>query len=377
MALHAADDGALFVRMNAMRWQRLWSCAAPVCLFVVTLSGCGTPGAPQPPSLNLPEPATDLSAIRAGNQVSLSWTVPKKSTDKLILKDSVTVRVCRQETKGTCVDAGTELLAPGADATWNETLSPSLNQGAPRTLTYFVELKNRNGRSAGLSNSAVVLAGVPPSPVIGLRIEMRKQGAVLQWIPNDEAAPVRLQRKLLTPPATKPKEGLATPPPEPVKQDLLIENVMQGQALDKSIHFGETYEYRAQRIRRVTFDGKTLELAGELSQPVQIEAADVFPPAVPAGLVAVVTRGENGAETAIDLSWEPDTEPDIAGYRVYRREDDAVWERISPAEPVVGPAFHDVHVQAGHTYSYTVSAIDQGGHESARSAETQETVPTS
>ncbi len=376
MALHAADHEAHFVRLNAMRWQRFWSWATPVCLFAISLSGCGTPGAPQPPSLYLPVPVTDLSATRAGNRVSLSWTVPKKSTDKLILKDSVTVRVCRQETKSTCVNAGTELLAPGADATWNETLPASVDEGAPRKLSYFVELKNRNGRSAGLSNSAVVLAGVPPSPVIGLRVEMRKQGAVLHWIPNDEEAPVRLQRKLLTPPATKPREGLATPPPEPVEKNLLIEDVMQGQALDKSVHFGETYEYRAQRIRRVTLDGKTLELAGELCPPVQIEAADVFPPAVPMGLVAVVTRGENGAETAIDISWEPDTEPDIAGYRVYRREGDAVWERISPAEPVVGPAFHDVHVQAGHAYSYTVSAIDQGGHESARSAETQETVPT-
>jgi len=376
MALHAADHGVHFVRLNAMRWQRLWSWAAPVCVFAASVSGCGTPGAPQPPSLSLPAPVTDLSATRAGNQVSLSWTVSKKSTDKLILKDSVTVRVCRQETKGTCVDAGTELLAPGADATWDETLPASLDEGVPRKLSYFVELKNRNGRSAGLSNSAAVLAGLPPSPVMGLRIVMRKQGAVLHWIPNDEAAPVRVQRKLLTPPATKPREGLATPPPEPVEQNLLIEDVMQGQALDKSIHFGETYEYRAQRIRRVSVDGETLELAGELSPPIQIVAADVFPPAVPAGLVAVVTRSENGSETAIDLSWEPDAESDVAGYIVYRREGDAVWERISLAEPVVGPAFHDVHVRAGHSYSYTVSAIDQGGHESARSAETQETVPT-
>ncbi len=89
-----------------------------------------------------------------------------------------------------------------------------------------------------------------------------------------------------------------------------------------------------------------------------------------------MTRGENDAETAIDLSWEPDSESDIAGYIVYRRDGGGAWERISPAEPVVGPAFHDVHIQAGHAYSYTVSAIDQGGHESARSAETQETVPT-
>jgi hypothetical protein len=32
-------------------------------------------------------------------------------------------------------------------------------------------------------------------------------------------------------------------------------------------------------------------------------------------------------------------------------------------------------VQAGHTYIYAVSAIDQGGHVSGRSAEAEETVP--
>jgi len=375
MALHAADRKAPLAGLNATRWKEFGRWAAPACLFLVALSGCGTPGAPQPPSLNLPEPVTDLSATRTGNQVALSWTVPRRTTDKLILKDPVTVRVCRQEAAGPYIAAGSQLFASAADATWTETLPAPLNQGSPRILTYFVELRNRKGRSAGLSNAAVVLAGAPPAPVAGLRVELSKQGAVLHWTPDDETAAVRLQRKLLTPSPTKPKQGVAAPPPESVEQSLLIEDVQQGQALDKTIRFGETYEYRAQRVSRVSVDGTIQELAGELSPPVQIAAVDVFPPAVPVGLVAIVTPAENGAETAIDLSWEPDAEPDLAGYSVYRREEDGPWERISPVKPVVGPAFHDTRVQPGHTYRYAVSAIDQGGHESARSAETQETVP--
>jgi fibronectin type 3 domain-containing protein len=42
---------------------------------------------------------------------------------------------------------------------------------------------------------------------------------------------------------------------------------------------------------------------------------------------------------------------------------------------VAGPAFHDAEVEAGHSYSYAVTAIDLGGHESDRSAEAQEAVP--
>jgi len=57
----------------------------------------------------------------------------------------------------------------------------------------------------------------------------------------------------------------------------------------------------------------------------------VFPPAVPAGL-AVVATAEGGAEASIDLSWQPGTETDLAGYAVYRREGDGAWLRISPKD---------------------------------------------
>ncbi len=88
--------------------------------------------------------------------------------------------------------------------------------------------------------------------------------------------------------------------------------------------------------------------------------------------------GENGAGPSIDLSWLPDTEADLAGYIVYRREPaeaSTVWQRISPAAPVVGPGFHDANVQPGRLYAYAVSAIDREGHESARSNEASDTVP--
>ena len=341
------------------------------------LAGCGTPGVPMPPSLNLPDRVQDLTAVRAGNQVVLTWTMPKKNTDKLLLKGSVPVSVCRQLSSGACESTGTELaFAPGAAATSTETLPAALANGTPRPVSYFIELKNRNGRSAGLSNAAVIVAGEAPAPVSGLSAEIRKDGVVLRWTPGSEATAVRLRRKLLTPPATKHQEGLLSPPPEVVEQSLLVdESGKKGRALDKDIRFGQSYEYRAQRVARIPVDGRTLELAGEVSAPVQVEAKDIFPPTVPTGLAAVATAAENGAEAAIDLSWQPGTEIVLAGYAVYRREGEADWMRISPAQALVGPAFRDTHVEPGHAYSYAVTAIDQGGHESARSAEAQETVP--
>jgi len=348
--------------------------------MVAVLAGCGTPGAPLPPSLNLPDRVADLAATRAGDHVSLTWTMPKKNTDKLLLKDDVAVHICRQEEHTPCVPVTDIRVGPGAAATFADSLSRSETEGAPRVLTYFVELKNRNGRSAGLSNGGVVLAGLAPAQVTGLTAEVRKTGIVLRWQPGSENEAVRLHRTLLTPPPAKAQQGLLAQAREPVDQNLLIEagpdsSHIPDRALDKNIRFGETYAYRAQRVVSVVENGQTLELAGELSALVRVEALDVFPPAVPAGLAAVATVGESGGETAIDLSWQPDTEDDLAGYIVYRLQGDGVWQRISPAQPVVGPAFHDTQVQRSNTYRYAVTAIDQSGHESARSAEAEETVP--
>jgi hypothetical protein len=348
----------------------------------LAIAGCGTPGVPLPPSLNLPDQVTDLSATRTGNQVVLTWTMPKKNTDKLLLKGNIPVRVCRKEGAGTCATAGSLQLAPRADGVFMETLPHPLAAGAPRPLTYFVELTNRNGRSAGLSNDAVVLAGEAPGPVNDLAAQVRKAGIALRWTPDQAAAhepagtAIRIHRKLLTPPAAKSAQGPLAPPPEKVEQSLLVDSGAQpGRALDKNIRFGQVYEYRAQRVARITVSGQTLELAGELSAPVRVEALDIFPPAVPTGLAAVATAGDAGTEPSIDLSWQPVTDPDLAGYAVYRSEAGGAWRRISPAQPIVPPAYHDAHVQPGHTYRYSVSAIDQLGHESARSAETEETVP--
>ncbi|MGA9584115.1 MAG: hypothetical protein WBQ95_02245, partial [Terracidiphilus sp.] len=272
------------------------------CAF---LSGCGTPGAPQPPSLNLADPVEDLSAIRTGNQVALTWTMPRRNTDKTALKADVATRICRREANSSCDPVGTDaMIGPGKLASYTDTLSASLASGEARPVVYFVELRNKKGRSAGLSNGATVLVGAAPRPVEGFKAEVRKQGVVLSWTPDSEIAAVRLQRKLLTPPATKAQQGPLASAPEAINETLLVEEgSTQGRAMDKTIRFGEIYAYRAQRIRRVDVNGKALELAGELSQPIDVEAKDVFPPDVPAGLAAVAAEGENGAGAAIDLSW--------------------------------------------------------------------------
>jgi hypothetical protein len=375
--------------------RKAWIALALV--FCAFLSACGTPGVPQPPSLNLPDPVQDLSAVRAGNIVTLTWTMPRHNTDKTILKSDVSARLCRREGTGECIPIGTEQkIAPGNPGRYEDTLTNALASGQPRPLRYFVELPNRRSRSAGPSNAATVLAGEAPRPIEGLKAEVRKQGVVLSWTADGESTPVRLARKLQTPapighngaeakggttsPAMSPgavaQKDLMSPSPEPINQNFMVDEASkEARALDKTARLHETYEYRAQRVSRVDVDGQIIELASELSPPVDVEVKDVFPPNVPTGLAAVATLGDKGASPAIDLSWQPGAETELAGYVVYRREGDGSWQKISPESPSIEPAFHDAQVQPGHTYHYAVSAVSKGGQESERSAEAQETVP--
>ena len=232
------------------------------------LSGCGTPGTPQPPSLNLPVPVADLSAIRTGDHVALTWTMPKRNTDKTALKADVVVRICRREGSGACSQVGTDLsVAAGKAGSFTDACpGRSRPERRGRSVILWSCATGRAGRRV-CRMRAKVLAGEAPHSVEGLKAEMHKQGVVLNWGADGETAAVRLHRKLLTPPATQTQHDALGPAPEGINATLLVEEgAAQGRALDTTIRMGETYEYRAQRVSRVDVEGKTLELAGEISR---------------------------------------------------------------------------------------------------------------
>jgi hypothetical protein len=45
-------------------------------------AACATIGPPQPPSLELPKPPSDLRAVRKGDRVILTWSAPSVTTDR-------------------------------------------------------------------------------------------------------------------------------------------------------------------------------------------------------------------------------------------------------------------------------------------------------
>jgi hypothetical protein len=94
------------------------------------------------------------------------------------------------------------------------------------------------------------------------------------------------------------------------------------------------------------------DVEGVPSEPRCLVPADDTAPEPPARLAATVTEG------AITLIWEPNAEPDIAGYLVLRGEaGDATLTPVTDTV-VTEPRFTDRTVRPGVRYVYAVQAID-------------------
>ncbi len=87
-------------------------------------------------------------------------------------------------------------------------------------------------------------------------------------------------------------------------------------------------------------------------------SSDTTAPAAPRNLGAL-----NGAGS-VALNWSDNGESDLAGYRVYRRQEGVGYESIAT---VRSSKYTDTSVRGGQTYYYRVKAYDSAGNHSVRS----------
>lgn len=132
---------------------------------------------------------------------------------------------------------------------------------------------------------------------------------------------------------------------------------------DKAFEFGKTYAYVVRSV--ITIEGAPFESSD--STPAIVEPRDTFPPAVPQALAAAVLPGETEGTLLVDLSWSINVEPDFAGYRVYRSEQQGTKGQLLTPDLLPTPAYRDTSVQPAHSYWYIVTAVDRAGNESAPS----------
>ena len=361
------------------------------------MMACGTPRPPLPPSLELPKPVTDLRGARQGDTVSLVWTVPAKTTDGTNLHHLGPTLICRslQVAINRCDPVGTlqpsDLPSPQpvqpkkasqnntakdkknpttlVEATFNDNLPAVVEEKDPLGfITYAIETQNSNLHSAGLSNQIQIpLAPVLPPPT-DLQAKVTADGVLLTWtgiLPATQVAGISYVYRIY-----RREKSSKTPS---IAGELPVSIAAQPQFLDSGFQWQKTYDFW---IAVLTISGQygknVLQVEGKNSLPQTVFANDTFAPAPPVGLQAVASGV--GQKPFVDLTWAPNTEPDLAGYNVYRRESNGSPNKLND-QPVQTPTYRDSAVVTPKTYSFSVSAVDARGNESPRSDEATETLP--
>ena len=112
---------------------------------------------------------------------------------------------------------------------------------------------------------------------------------------------------------------------------------------------------------------KTVDEAGNwsgLSNVVRWDwVTDTAPPSAPTGVSASV-QGDG----SVRVQWSPNSEPDLAGYNVYRRLSAGGLFTLLNGALVPGSQYDDTVPSGTETVWYQVSAKDATGNESARSS---------
>ena len=76
---------------------------------------------------------------------------------------------------------------------------------------------------------------------------------------------------------------------------------------------------------------------------------------------------------SVTLAWTPNTEPDLAGYKVYRATSSGSYGAATATLPANTTSFVATGLQPGVTYFFVITAFDSSGNESARSPELRAT----
>jgi fibronectin type 3 domain-containing protein len=228
-----------------------------------------------------------------------------------------------------------EIIArvPISDAGQPQSHTISARDAIGQRLTFAVRIATSGGRFSNTSNLGAIEPVAVPGAVQNLRAVVDQGRIRLAWDPPQEN--VNLAEVYLVQRADR----------------TVGEFVMSPEFVDANYVSGEEYSYRVTAGRRAPGF-----IPGTGVESVVIEAVDRVPPASPAAVEA--TPSGNGSF----LTWTPNGETDLAGYRISRgmRPDGdfaALHAGTHTANSFFDTAFHP------GAY-YVVTAVDDSGNES-------------
>jgi fibronectin type 3 domain-containing protein/predicted small lipoprotein YifL len=361
-----------------------------VLLVPLALAACGRKGPPVAPERRLPAAVADLSATVASEGVRLTWTLPRLRVDRSPVKELRRVEVYRRPETGEAAAPsrpailtfgglfGPPTELPGFDRVANIVLAEPPKELAVeiagsqvrftdaqgltfgQRYTYVVVAVDVQGRPSPPSNRVAVAVTAPPKSPVALAAAAGDREVRLTW-----TAPDALEDGSTATGELVYNVFRATAPDARPVRPINVEPILTPSYVDLGVQNDATYYYsvRAQQ-----------GAAGPASRPTAAVAAtpeDQTPPAQPRGLVAVL------AGITVRLAWEGVSDPDLAGYRVYRSTTAGRGHQPVTTELQASTTFVDTTTRPGQTYYYVVTAVDRArrANESVPSPEVSVTLP--
>ncbi len=351
------------------------------CLLPLALLGfaaCAKTGDPQPPQVLVPKPAADLAARQFSDRILLTVTPPAVNTNGSRVTTMGRIEVIRlgadsrSDTGPVPEDAfltrGVRVFSvPAADFTrhlregtlafWDVSAAADPAAFYARSFRYAVLFFNRKNQTAGLSNQAF-LAPIPiPVAPADLSCAFFPDLIRLSWTPPDRNGDGSV------PPRIAGYNVYRTEDPKAVPAAALNAEPLPMPGFEvRDFEFDKVYHFAVSVV-----GSRANPYAESLASPLlRVAPVDTFPPGAPKDLTAVV---ENGTVT---LLWGPPDDADLAGYRVFRREEGGAERTLLQTQLVTTLSYRDDQVRMGRKYEYMVVAVDTHGNESQAAAKTVE-----
>ena len=305
-------------------------------LAAALAAGCGYNGEPLPPLAAIPAAVSDFSAVERGARIAVQFTVPKLTTEGMPVKPPVKLDLrIGQNASPFSPDQWAEtarLLSPGDVKNGRASYEIPIAAWIGTEAVIGVRTIGANGKASAWALATVPVIAPLEIPT-DIQAEATVEGVRVSW--QGRGSDFRVFRRA------------------GADDFVAMADAPQAPWIDHSTEFGKSYTYRVQAIARLADNH---EAQSDPSADFSITPEDRFPPAIPAGVRASASAG------SVELSWEPDTDADLAGYHVYRAPPGGTFERIADSNAL--PSYSDRNVEHGKTYRYAVTAVDRSGNES-------------
>jgi hypothetical protein len=319
-------------------WRRLFALS-----LAVVLAACGSVGEPLPPLLHIPGRVDDFAVRQVASELVAEWTWPVLGSEGQVFREME-----RFEIYSLLVPSGGELPAAEAFSDHGELVTTVAAQDPATTgpgtrLAVRAPIAGQHGTRRGFAVRGVSAAGrasawsevrmldvvQPPATVSDLVATAVEQGVRLVWNPVEGAMRYGVERRIA--------EG----------EFVSIGSAEVPEFLDASPQWDMPSGYRVKALKPA---GDSPDVPGPASNVISLTPRDVFPPATPSDLRALAV------DSGVELSWGSNSEPDLAGYRVFR-------DGVPIHEGLLESAnYSDQPLSAGQTVVYQVTAVDRSGN---------------